>query len=110
MRSKSAALKLANKATKSPRRRSKMEASNSRFSKEHDMATTPRRRIIRPIIPPANSHPQLDRQSQKLRTRLEKERAALNRWMARLRRAFHSVEKIQRRVVRLEKQIVNLED
>ena len=74
------------------------------------MSTTPRRRIIRPPQPPINSHAHHDRQNQKLRARLEKERTALNRWMARLRRAFHSVEKIQRRVIRLEKQIATLED
>lgn len=73
------------------------------------MSATPRRRIIRPANPQANSQHH-DRQNQKLRARLEQERTALNRWMARLRRAFHSVEKIQRRVVRLERQIANLEE
>jgi septal ring factor EnvC (AmiA/AmiB activator) len=74
------------------------------------MSATPRRRIIRPAPQPSNSHHQQDRQNQKLRARLEKERTALNRWMARLRRAFHSVEKIQRRVFRIEKQIASLEE
>jgi len=53
--------------------------------------TTPRRRIVRPTILPIQDL-QRQRQLQRLRSRLEKERAALARWMSRLRRSFHAVE------------------
>ncbi len=72
------------------------------------MSVTPRRRIVRPT-PSIVTRPQPDPRIQKLRARLEVERAALARWMTRLRRAFHSVERIQRRLVRLERQIARLD-
>lgn len=71
--------------------------------------TTPRRRIFRPTIIPA-SELQRQRQLQKIRSRLELERAALARWMTRLRRAFHAVERRQRTIIRLEKSITRLEE
>ncbi len=72
------------------------------------MSVTPRRRIVRPT-PSIVTRPRPDPRIQKLRARLEVERAALARWMTRLRRAFHSVERIQRRLVRLERQIARLD-
>src|SRR5438128_2147627 len=51
MPSKNVALRLANRGTTSPRRRFKTAVSNFKSWREHDMATTPRRRIIRPVIP-----------------------------------------------------------
>jgi len=74
------------------------------------MSQTPRRRIIRPSLSTSQAHPHHDRRQQKLRARLEKERAALNRWMTRLKRAFHSVEKIQRCILRVERQLALWED
>lgn len=71
--------------------------------------TTPRRRLIRPSLPPV-SRPVNDRQIHRLRSRLELERATLARWMSRLRRAFHAVEKSQLRVARIERQLVRLEN
>jgi predicted nucleic acid-binding Zn-ribbon protein len=68
---------------------------------------TPRRQLIRPMRPPDNLD--LDRQIQRLRSRLEAERRALARWFTRLKRAFNSVMKIQHRVARIEKQIAHLE-
>jgi hypothetical protein len=44
-------------------------------------------------------------QQQRLRDRVEQERAALSRWMARLRRAFHAVEKHQKTIARLERKL-----
>ena len=70
--------------------------------------STPRRRLVRPIPPP--SRPDCQRKVQKLRTRLEQDRAALARWMSRLKRAFHAVEKHQLRITRLERQITQLEE
>lgn len=71
--------------------------------------TTPRRRLVRPLpAPPSN--PNNQRRLQKLRTRLEQERAALARWMTRLRRAFHAVERQQRLVARLDRQLKKLEE
>jgi len=67
----------------------------------------PRRRILRPAPSPIPSN---HHQTQKLRSRLEKERASLARWMSRLRRAFHAVEKSQLRLGRIERQIARLED
>jgi hypothetical protein len=68
-----------------------------------------RRSIIRPAPLPAEN-PQRQQQAQKLRSRLDKERAALARWMSRLTRSFHAVEKSQRKVTTLERRIVHLED
>jgi hypothetical protein len=69
---------------------------------------SPRRHIIRPSRSIAPSDAQ--RRIQKLRSRLDQERAALARWMARLKRAFHALEKHQLRAHRLERQIARLED
>ena len=67
--------------------------------------TTPSRRIIRPGPPAEIPRPLPDRRVLKLRTRLDKERAALARWMTKLKRAFHAVERNQQKVLRLERQI-----
>ena len=48
--------------------------------------------IKAPDPPPAL--PLIDRQTQKLRSRLEKERLSLARWMKRLKRAFTAVMKL----------------
>jgi hypothetical protein len=72
------------------------------------MSTLPRRRIIRPASPPAS--PPADRQAQKLRARLEKERAMLARRVVKLKRAFHAFEKSQQTVVRLERKVNELEE
>jgi len=71
--------------------------------------TLPRRRIIRPTTTAA---PELQhqRQLERLRSRLQAERAALARWQTRLRRAFNTVEKHQKSVARIEKQITHLEE
>ena len=71
------------------------------------MATTPRRRLIRPDDPEPALAPSSSRQAQKLRTRLEKERLALARWMKRLKRAFTAVLKLQQTIVRIERQITH---
>lgn len=68
--------------------------------------TTPRRRVIRPVITPAPG----TRRLPQLRTRLEREQELLGRWMSRLKRAFHSFEKYQQRVTRLEREIRVLEE
>ncbi len=70
----------------------------------------PRRRLIRPDVDvePTRSQPQ--RQTQKLRERLECERAALARWQKRLKRAFNAVEKCQRKIARVERQLARLEE
>lgn len=70
--------------------------------------SSPRRRLIRLHQPPPDQP--LDRQIQRLRSRLETQRLALHRWMARLKRAFHYVEKIQRRIHRIERQLARLEN
>jgi len=64
--------------------------------------STPRRRLVRPFAPSGTAYPQSNRQTAKLRGRLEAERTALSRWMTRLKRAFHAVEKSQLRIRRLE--------
>jgi hypothetical protein len=66
--------------------------------------TTPRRRLVRPPIPPAN-----ERQIQKARIKLDRERTGLVRWMSRLKRAFNAVQKQQQRIGRLERRIRQLE-
>jgi hypothetical protein len=70
--------------------------------------TAPRRRLVRPAPAPPGRDQQL--KLQKLRGRLEAERATLARWMSRLRRAFHAVEHQQQRTARLERQITKLEE
>ena len=72
------------------------------------MSAPPRRRIIRPASHPPS--PQADRHAQKLRARLEKERAMLARRVVKLKRAFHAFEKSHRAVVRLERKINELEE
>ena len=72
------------------------------------MSAPPGRRIIRPVSPPVS--PPTDRQAQKLRSRLEKERAMLARRVVKLKRAFHAFEKSQQTVVRLERKINELEE
>ena len=74
------------------------------------MATTPRRRLIRPDPPLAPAPPQIDRQVQKLRTRLDKERLALARWLKKLKRACTAVQKLQQTIRRVERSITQLEE
>jgi hypothetical protein len=69
----------------------------------------PRRQIIRPATVAATINLQRQRQLDKLRSRLEGERATLARWMSRLRRSFHAVEKSQRKVTQLERSISRFE-
>ena len=71
--------------------------------------STPRRRIVRPPVAAVPPDPNRTRRLQRLRARLEKERAALARWMVRLRRAFHALERRQRSAARVERQITTLE-
>lgn len=66
-----------------------------------------RRRIVRPVPPPArtpNPH-----RAQKLQERLEVARSGLVRWLARLKRACNAVAKQQAQIARLERQIQKLE-
>ena len=70
--------------------------------------SVPRRRLIRPALEPVVAHHR-SRQLQRLRERLDKERAALARWQRKLKRAFNAVEKSQKKVARLERNITNLE-
>jgi len=72
--------------------------------------STPRRRLIRPPQGPTTRRPPLDPQAQKLRSKLDKERAVFIRWMTRLKRAFHTVEKSQRRINHLERQLARMEE
>jgi len=65
--------------------------------------TTPRRRIVRPTILPIQDL-QRQRPLQRLRSRLERERAALARWLTRLRRSFLAVERYQRAVTLVQAQ------
>ena len=69
----------------------------------------PRRRLIRPVPPPAATT-ERPLQMQKLRNRLEKERAALARWQSRMKRAFNAVAKAQKRIARIERQIKHREE
>ena len=50
----------------------------------------PRRRLIRPVASPVVAA-ERPGQIQKLRDRLEKERAALARWQSKMKRAFNAV-------------------
>jgi hypothetical protein len=68
-----------------------------------------RRRLVRPTPASEPHRPEWQARLQRLRQRLEKERATLARWMARLKRAFHATEKTQRQVGRLERQIAREE-
>jgi len=73
------------------------------------MSVAPRRRLIRPAPVPVVA-PERPHQIQKLRERLDKERAALARWQSKLKRAFNAVEKCQRKVARIERQLTHLEE
>ncbi len=64
-----------------------------------------RRRILRTRQPARNGR-QLDR----LRDRLNQQRAALARWVIRLKRAFHAFEKHQQVIARVERQISKLQE
>ena len=66
-----------------------------------------RLRIIRPTT---TIVPDSQRQLQKLRARLDHERAALGRWQTRLKRAFSTVAKHQKALVRIERQLAHLEE
>jgi hypothetical protein len=70
--------------------------------------TTPRRRIVRPgpLTAPSASPQRI----QKVRDKLDRERAALDRWMSRLKRAFNASQKHQRHVAHLERRIRHLEN
>jgi predicted nucleic acid-binding Zn-ribbon protein len=72
--------------------------------------TTPRRRIIRSHVIPSTTDQERQRSVQRLRVRLDRERAALARWQTRMRRAFNAVLKHQTRIARLERQIARQED
>ena len=69
----------------------------------------PRRRLIRPVSVPVATSDQT-RQIQRLRDRLDKERAALARWQTKLKRSFNAAEKCQKRIARIERKINHLED
>ena len=71
--------------------------------------STARRRLVRPPAAAPASDPNRTRRLQRLRARLEKERAALARWMVRLKRSFHAMERLQRSAARVERQITTLE-
>jgi len=71
--------------------------------------SSPRRRLIRPSANAEPATPQYQRQVQKLRERLDKERAALARWQKRLKRAFNAAEKCQLKIARVERQLTRLE-
>ena len=69
--------------------------------------TTPRRRILRPGPLPAS--PANAQRDQKVRDKLDRERALLNRWTSRLRRALNAMQKHQNRVAQLERRIRQME-
>ena len=71
--------------------------------------STPRRRLVRPSPAMAVSHPDHSLRLQRLRSKLQAERATLARWMGKLRRAFHTVERSQLRIARLERSVARLE-
>jgi hypothetical protein len=70
--------------------------------------TAPRRRIVRPAARDQVNDQDRQRQLQRLRSRLEHERAALSRWQKRLRRAFTTVEKLHRKMASLERSITRI--
>jgi len=72
--------------------------------------STPRRRLVRPVIAPPAGNLAHAAKNQKLRQRLHEERTTLSRWMTRLTRAFHVVAKAQKRISKLEKQLHNGEE
>jgi hypothetical protein len=67
--------------------------------------TAPRRRLVRPPLPPVAPSPGPSLRLQKLRRSLEQERDAFTRWFVRLKHAFHVVEKQLRRIARIERQL-----
>jgi hypothetical protein len=70
--------------------------------------TTPRRRIVRPgPVSAPSANPQ---RLQKVRDKLDRERASLSRWMSRLKRAFNALTKHQNHVAHLERRIRLLEN
>ena len=69
--------------------------------------TTPRRRVLRPIIHDAGDSVR-ERKLVARRVRLAAEKQSLDRWMSRLKRAFHVVEKQQVKIARLERAIEQL--
>ena len=71
--------------------------------------TMPRRRLIRTVATPVVA-PERTGQVQKLRERLEKERAALTRWQSKMKRAFNAVGRCQARIARIERQLTQRED
>jgi hypothetical protein len=68
--------------------------------------STPRRHIIRPAPLAADCQ----RQLQKLRSQLERERSALARWQSRMRRSFKAVEKHHVQIARLERRLTQAEE
>ena len=68
--------------------------------------TTPRRRVIRPVTPPAA---EIERRNavalRRYEASLSQDQVAMRRWMKRLKRAFTAVDKLQGRIGRAEKQI-----
>ena len=86
-----------------------MTAPSSFRSSKEPRHSAPRRRLIRPASVPVEV-PNRSHQIQRLRDRLEKERAALTRWQSKLKRAFNAVEKSQKRIARIERQLTHLED
>lgn len=69
--------------------------------------TLPRRRVLR-HQPEAALNPRQQRQLERRRERLAKEKTSLESWKTRLRRAFRAVDKQQARVVRLERQFAKI--
>jgi hypothetical protein len=68
-----------------------------------------RRRLIRPQIDSAPPSPNRERAIQKLRVRLDQERAALVRWQKRLKRAFNAVTRLEKSIARIERQLTKKE-
>lgn len=67
--------------------------------------TALRRRIVRPPAAPARNGHLAQRQRDRLRASLERERAALARWQKRFKRAYTAVMKHQAAVIRLERRL-----
>jgi hypothetical protein len=72
--------------------------------------TAPRRRIVRPTGNGQAEDQHRQRHLQRLRSRLERERAALVRWQKRLRRAFSTVEKLHRKIASLERSMNRIQE
>ena len=70
--------------------------------------SAPRRRIVRPPINGPAANQQRQRQLDRLRAALARERASLARWQRRMRRAFNAIQKTECRIRRLEKQLAQL--